>query len=327
MSWLNPLPWVTRPLGVLPQTWREHIRLRLNAFRDLPGAMRGDSTTEMAAGMTFYLLFSMFPAVVCLITLLPYLPLDSPLERLFEVGRPVLPAEVYDLLTAHIEDLVSRPRTGLLSASAAVALWSASRALVSLSRALNRAYRVPQIKSELLRRLRSMLLTLGALLGFLITIIALSLGDLIVDLVVDLGLIPLSSGILISAVRWPILLFIASFLVQQLYFLLPDERPRWRFMSTGSVTAVIGWLVATWAFTSFATLFVQFNVTYGSLGSVAVVMAWLYIGSLALMIGASVNALVDRGLPSDPAAALTAQCDGLPKVESPVQLPSSATNE
>ena len=62
---------------------------------------------------------------------------------------------------------------------------------------------------------------------------------------------------------------------------------------------MIGWLVATWAFTSFATLFMQFNVTYGSLGSVAVVMAWMYIGSLALMTGASLNALVDRGLPPE----------------------------
>jgi len=261
--------------------------------------------------MAFYLLFSMFPALLCLITLLPYMPLDSPLERLFEIGQPLLPTEVYDLLTAHIEDLVNRPRTGLLTASAAVALWSASRALVSLSRALNRAYRVPKLKSELLRRLRSMLLTLGALLGFVITILALSLGDLIVDLVVDRGLIPVSSGTLISVVRWPILLFTASFLVQQLYFLLPDQRPRWRFMSTGSVTAVLSWLLATWLFTSFATLFIQFNVTYGSLGSVAVLMAWMYIGSLALMMGASLNALVDRGLPP----------------ESNLELPSSPASE
>jgi len=299
MSWEDQLPWVSRPLGVLPKTWRERIQLRLNAFRDLPRTMRGDSTTEMAAGMTFYLLFSLFPALLCLMTLLPYLPLESPLEKLFEVGQPLLPAEVYELLTTHIGDLVNRPQTGLLTASAAIALWSASRAMVSLSRALNRAYRVPKLKSELLRRLRSMLLTLGAFIGFLITIIALSLGDHIVDFVVGRGLLRVTSGTLISIVRWPILLFIASFLVQQLYFLLPDQRPRWRFMSTGSVSAVIGWLVATWAFTSFATLFMQFNVTYGSLGSVAVVMAWMYIGSLALMTGASLNALVDRGLPPE----------------------------
>jgi len=300
MSWSDPMPWVTRPLGAFPNTWREQVRLRALAFRDLPRTMRQDSTSEMAAGMTFYLLFSLFPALLCLVTLLPFMPLDSPVDQLFEVSRPLLPPEVYDLLTKHIDDLVSRPRTGLLTASAAVALWSASRALVSLSRALNRAYRVPKIKSELLRRIRSMLLTLGALLGFVITVVALSLGDQIVDLVVDLGWIPVSSGTLISIVRWPILLLVASFLVQQLYYLLPDHRPRWRFTSTGSVTAVLSWVLATWAFTSFATLFVQFNVTYGSLGSVAVVMAWLYLGSLALMLGASLNALVDRGLPPAP---------------------------
>jgi len=320
MSWGDQLPWVVRPLGALPETWRERIRLRLLAFWDLPGTMRQDATTEMAAGMTFYLLFSLFPALLFLVALLPYMPLDSPIERLFEISRPLLPGEVHALLTAHIEDLVNRPRTGLLTASAAIALWSASRALVSLSRALNRAYRVPAIKSELLRRARSMLLTLGALMGFLITVIALSLGDLIVDLVVDAGLLPLSSGTLISIVRWPILLLVSSFLVQQLYYLLPDQRPRWRLTSTGSVSAVLGWVVATWVFTSFATSLVQFNVTYGSLGSVAVVMAWLYIGSLALMMGASLNALVDRGLP--PAAAAAEEA-----VQEAEALPSSPTKE
>ena len=84
-----------------------------------------------------------------------------------------------------------------------------------------------------------MLLTLGILFGCLVTVIALSLGDLIVDLVVDQGLLPVSSGTLISVVRWPILLLFASFLVQQLYYLLPDQRPRWRLTSTGSVSAVL----------------------------------------------------------------------------------------
>jgi len=319
VSWEDQLPWVVRPLGVLPNTWQERIRLRVMAFYDLPRTMREDATTEMAAGMTFYLLFSMFPALLCLITLLPFMPLDSPVERLFEISKPVLPSEVHGLLTEHIDDLLSRPRTGIITASAAIALWSASRALVSLSRALNRAYRVPALKSELLRRLRSMLLTVGAFFGFLVTVLALSLGDLIVDMVVNLGWLPLNSGTIISIVRWPILLLVSSFLVQQLYYLLPDHRPRWRVTSTGSVSAVLGWVAATWVFTSFATSFIQFNVTYGSLGSVAVVMAWLYLGSLALMLGASLNALVDRGLPPEAGEDQDA--------EDSERLPSSAATE
>ncbi len=106
----------------------------------------------------------------------------------------------------------------------------------------------------------------------------------------------ISSGALIVAVRWPLLLVIGAFLVQQLYFLLPDVRPRWRAISTGSLFAVVSWVTATWAFTAFATRFIKFSVTYGSLSSFAVVMAWMFLGSFALMAGGLLNALVDRGV-------------------------------
>ncbi|HCP46427.1 MAG TPA: hypothetical protein DIU15_10310 [Deltaproteobacteria bacterium] len=297
MRWERELPWIARPLGALPSNWRERARVWYLAFRDLPRTMREDALTEMAAGMAFYLLFGLFPLLLCLVTLLPHLPLEAPVERLFEVSRPLLPSEVYDLLTGHIEGLVSQPRTGLLTASALVALWSASRAMVSLSRALNRAYRVDRIRSELLRRMRSMALTLAALLGVILAVLALSLGDWIVDLIVYYGWLPVRSKVLVLTVRWPLLLMVSSFLVQQLYYVLPDQRPRWRVISVGSLFAVVSWVVETWLFTQFATKFIAFNVTYGSLGTVAVVMAWMYLGCLSLMLGASVNALVDRGLP------------------------------
>ena len=230
-------------------------------------------------------------------TLLPYMPLETRVEDLFAIAEPFLPPEVYTLLFNHVLTLVTQTRGGLLTASAAVALFSASRALVSLSRALNRAYRVPVLRSEFMRRLRSIVLTLGALLGIVVAVLTLSLGDRIVALIVERGVIRVERGLLINSIRFPVLLLISSFLVQQLYFLLPDVRPRWRAITSGSMLAVLGWVVATWGFTSFATRFVQFNATYGSLGTAAIVMAWLYLGCFALMLGGSFSALVERGLP------------------------------
>jgi membrane protein len=314
MGWQEQLPWATRPLGELPGTLHEHLKVLGYAAKDLPRTLREDATIEMAAGMTFFLLFSLFPALVFLVTLLPYLPLDAPIEDLFVVAEPLLPAEVHDLLYGHVTDLVSRPRKGLLTLSAAIALYSASRALVSLSRSLNRSYRVPKIKSELLRRVRSIVLTIVALAGIVAAVVLLSLGDQIVGAIVEKGWLPISSGVLIVVFRWPVLLLLGAFLVQQLYHLLPDVRPRWRAVSTGSLLAVLGWVTATWAFTEFAAKLVRFNVTYGSLGSFAVVMAWMFLGSFALMAGGSINALVDRGLPP-------LKRDGSPRVPRPLPQP------
>jgi membrane protein len=290
------LPWLVHPEGRDPTTLREHIQVLLTAAFDLPRAMRVDATVEMAAGMTFFLMFSLFPGLLFLVSLLPYLPVEAPLLELVELMHPLLPDEVYDLLVRHLQDLLDQPRQGILTVSAAITLFSASRALMSLSRHLNRAGRVSRLQPEFLRRLKSMGLTVTVLVGILLAVVSLSLGDRVVALLIETGGLPLQRGLTINAVRWPVLLMLSAFLVQQLYSLLPDERPRWKPWSSGAFVAVLGWVIATWVFTSFATRFVRFNVTYGSLGTAAVIMAWMYLGSLTLMVGGSLNALVDRGL-------------------------------
>ncbi len=316
MGWQEQLPWVTRPLGELPENWRERALCIAYAIRDLPRTLRQDATVEMAAGMTFFLLFSLFPAMVFLVALLPYLPIDAPVVRLLEVAEPLLPPPVYEMLYGHIDGLINQPRTGLLTVSAAIALFSASRALVSLSRSLNRSYRVPKLRSEFVRRMRSLLWTGSMLAGVLIAVLALSLGDNLVGWVVERGWLPISSGVLIVTVRWPVLLLLGAFFVQQLYYLLPDHRPRWRAISFGSIMAVLGWVGATWVFSTFVMRFVQFNVTYGSLGTFAVVMAWMFLGSFALMAGGTINALVDRGLPPPTDEGAQPAPEPLPEVES-----------
>lgn len=292
------MPWAPRPRGERPSTWQERWTALKLAILDFPLTIRQDHTTEMAAGMTFFLLFSIFPSLVCLVTFLPFLPSQmTDVGLMFEVVEPILPPEVHSLLFDHFTSLVSKPRGGLAFISATVALFSASRALVSLSRALNRTYRVGTLRSEWLRRIRSMLLTVLVLLTFLIAVLGLTTGDFVVEVLVRYELMPVARGTAIKLVRWPLLLLISSFLVQQLYFLLPDRRPRWRLISAGAVFAVLGWVVCTYGMRSFAATLFANNVAYGSLGSVAVVMAWLYLGCLVLILGATFNALIDRGLP------------------------------
>jgi len=303
MRWAEQLPWVARPIGQLPRDGRERLRVYAHAARDLPAAIRLDATVEMAAGMTFFLLFSLFPGLLFLFALVPQLHLDvQPTEVetfLLDVLGPFLPEEIRAILANHIEGLINDPKGGLLTVSGVIALYSASRALVSLSRALNRAWRVPALKSEFSRRLRSMLLTMSVLIVLVLTVLSLSLGDWAVAGIVSLGWIPVEKGLLINIVRWPTLLVLSAFLLSQLYYLLVDVRPRWRAFTSGSLLAILTWTFATWAFTNFSAKFISFNVTYGSLGSAAVALAWMYLGSFSLMLGGSWNALVARGLPGE----------------------------
>lgn len=299
MRWeRNSLPWVTRPAGDRPSTPAERFAAVRHALLDLPRAMREDSTAEMAAGMTFFLLFSLFPGLVFLVTFLPLLPTElANVEILFDTLQPLMPAEVHDLLHSQFVSVLTQPRSGLAIVSATVALYSASRALVSLSRALNRSYRVQRWKPEWRRRLRSMGLTLGVFLLLVLTIALLTLGDVIIRWLMANDMLPIGPGTAIIIARYPLLLVVLSFLVQQLYYLLPDARGRWRPFSAGSVFAMISWGVATAILTGVARSFIEANFAYGALGSIAVVMSWLYIGCFLIIVGATFNALIDRGLP------------------------------
>jgi uncharacterized BrkB/YihY/UPF0761 family membrane protein len=111
-------PWLTtRDTGDLPESGREWLQVQWQAAKDLPRAWREDSVTEAAAGMTFFLLFSLFPALLCFVALLPYMPVDAPIDRAFEFGRPFLPVEVHQLcVRAHLHGLAEVQHHDLVGA-------------------------------------------------------------------------------------------------------------------------------------------------------------------------------------------------------------------
>jgi membrane protein len=127
-------------------------------------------------------------------------------------------------------------------------------------------------------------------------VVTLAVGDHVVAFLVSRGGLKDSSGLLIAAFRWPVLLLISTFFVQQLYYLLPDVRPRWRPWSTGAFVAVLGSVGTTIALGKVASTFLRYNLAYGALGSLTVVMLWMYLGCLMLLVGAGLNALKARGL-------------------------------
>lgn len=296
-------PWVTRPLGALPSSLQERARVLLRALADLPRTAREDQLSELAASISFFGLFSAVPALVVLVTLLPWLPgaaeAEAQLTALLSDAAPLMPTEVHTLLERHLTELLTQRQGGLATISAVISLYSGSRALVSLSRAFNRCLRVPTIESEFLRRLRSMGLTMTLMTALLATVLALGMGGHILDWLVGHRLLPRGTGNWLIWARWPFLGLVAAVLVQQLYHLLPDGKRPWILLSTGSVLSVLTWVVGTWLFTLAATGFLRANVAYGSLGSVVVVMAWMYVSAYALMLGAEINSLMARGLPTD----------------------------
>ncbi len=292
--------WLPHDEGRPPRNWQERWIVWREAAADLPALARQDAIVEEAAGMAFFLLFSLFPALLFLVSLIPHLPVEARVEDLLDASGPLLPEEVDAVLRAEISRFMARPRSGLLTGALLVSLFSASRALVSLSRALNRSLRVPVLRSELGRRLRSVLLTLGLLYGLAAIVVVLTLGGRMAAWLGSHGQAGGTMASFLVALRWPVLLLVGGALVERLYHHLPDRAPPRRVLSVGGVCAILGWGLSTWVFSHLVAGFFHLHLAYGSVGSVIILMAWMFLGCYSLMLGGALNALVDRGLPEDP---------------------------
>ncbi|WP_338864018.1 YihY/virulence factor BrkB family protein [Myxococcus stipitatus] len=269
-------------------TWREFIRRFVKELQD-------DTVTDLAAQLSYYLLFSLFPFLFFLVTLVAYLPfapgaVDAMLDRI----RPLVPTQALDVVTQHLTSLVSRPQPKLLTVGLVVALWSASRGVDALRKALNLAYDVPESRPIWKTQGLAMFLTLVGTLLIPLSFAVFLLGGRLGEWLAARMHVQEAFHIVWSWVRWPFTAGMVMLMLSLCYYLLPDVKHRFRYFTPGSVLGTLAWLASTWGFTQYVDHFGRYNVTYGSIGGVVVLMLWLYISGLVFILGGELNAVLDH---------------------------------
>jgi membrane protein len=210
-----------------------------------------------------------------------------------------MPPGVWDLLRSQLQDVASHQH-GALTASAIIglliALWSASSWMSALMTATNVAYGEREQRGFLLRSALALLLTVGSLIAFVI-LLALAFAVPIV-----LGLLGTRPWLQFVAelVRWLLLWCFAVGGIAIIYRLAPSrESTRWHWLSAGSIIAATLWLAGTILFALYERLFASYQKTYGALGGVVVLLMWFYLSSFLLVLGAQINAEVERQIDQD----------------------------
>lgn len=269
-------------------TWREFIRRFVKELQD-------DTVTDLAAQLSYYLLFSLFPFLFFLVTLVAYLPfapgaVDAMLDRI----RPLVPTQALDLVTQHLTSLVSRPQPKLLTVGLVVALWSASRGVDALRKALNLAYDVPESRPIWKTQGLAIFLTLVGTLLIPLSFAVFLLGGRLGEWLAARMHVQEAFHIVWSWGRWPFTAGLVMLVLSLCYYLLPDVKHRFRYFTPGSVLGTLAWLASTWGFTQYVDHFGRYNVTYGSIGGVVVLMLWLYISGLVFILGGELNAVLDH---------------------------------
>lgn len=247
-----------------------------------------DNVGDIAGALTFSAVLALFPFLLFVVSLASlFLDPAQALLLTAELQR-IAPSAVATILGERLQSLSAGSRPGLLTMSAIGAIWAASGGVTALMRALNQAYDVPERRSFWKVRGIAVLTTLvAAVLSIVAAVIAIATPALA-------GAIGGPLETLILWLRIPLAALIMMLVLALLYYFLPDVEQDFRFITPGSVTAVILWVLASLGFSLYVSNFGSYEVTYGALGGVIVLLLWMWISSQAVLLGAEINAVIEH---------------------------------
>jgi membrane protein len=258
---------------------------------------------DRAAALSYYFLFALFPTLLFLTTLVGLLPIPYLMDQLVGYFIRVLPADAASLLVKTLGEIRSGANSGLLSLGVIAALWGASGGMLSIISALNAAYDVVDRRPWWKRRIVALALTCGFSLFTLTAVLLLVFGERIGEAAAALmGMGPLFTRTW-NVLQWPAIMVCGLAGIDLVYYLAPAVRLRWTWVTPGSGFAVVAWLGMSFVLRLYVRFIGDYNATYGSIGGVILLMLWLYWTSLALLVGAEINAELEvMGLRRPPAA-------------------------
>jgi membrane protein len=285
-------PEPTSPADLGARDWKQTLKRTWKSFQ----ANRG---TISAAALAFYWFLAIFPAMIAVVGFLGLVQASpSFLPAVRDGISTLLPGNAADVLI----EAITYAQRGSAGASLfvallglAVALWSASSGMVGLQEAMDVAYEVPESRRFVKKRAVALVLVLatGVLGGLACALLV--FGDPIGEMVRDA--FPVGDLFLVvwNVIRWIGTLVALTTLFALFYFLGPNrEDPSWKWVSPGGLLATAIWILASLAFSFYVSSFGSYGETYGSLAGVIVLLLWLYLTGLAVVLGATLNAELER---------------------------------
>lgn len=266
-------------------------------FRDLKREINEDNVFNGGAALAYYLLLSIFPAMIFLLSLLPYLPIQNIDRAIMDLLHQAMPGDAADVFTRTVTEITSQKKGGLLSVGLILALWAASNGMYAIMQQLNITYDVEERRSFIKTRWVALELTLifGALVigAFALVVVGGKLEELLAHAIGSGGAVVA----MFAAVRWGLILGAMLLGISMTYYLGPDVKQKFRFVTPGGVLACALLIGSSLGFRAYVSHFGNYNATYGSLGAVIVLMLWLYITGVVLLLGSEVNALIEHYSP------------------------------
>ena len=245
-----------------------------------------------AAQLAFYLLFALFPSLIFVAVLIAALPMPTLFDELLAYVEGVLPPPAFTVVRTTLEQTGASRTGGLLSITLLATLWASSSGMEALIASLNAAYQATSSRGWWRDRLLAIALTLGLATFVIISLVIVFFGGTITNqIAVKYGLGP-GASLFWHVVQWPIAGAFVLFGLDLIYYIAPNIKQRWHWMTTGAAVAVFAWLLTSLGLRIYMTRFSLYNA-YGAIGSFMVLMLWLYLTSAAILFGGVINGVLN----------------------------------
>ncbi|WP_257656962.1 YihY/virulence factor BrkB family protein [Parapedobacter lycopersici] len=252
-----------------------------------------ESILNKASSLAYNFMLAIFPGIIFLFTLIPYIPITNFQEKLLDFIEVVMPRNAFLAVETTLEDIVRNQNSGLLSVGFILATFFATNGVGSLMLAFNKASLVRESRSWGRQRVVAIGLTIMIIIALAIGMtIFTAAGYIIGYLRENIHINAAFWGFVIAASRWLILFGIYFLTVSILYKFGPASSRRWKFFSPGAMLATILAILTFSGFAFYINQFGAYNKLYGSIGTLIVIMIWIYLNSLILLVGFELNASI-----------------------------------
>ncbi|MVM37552.1 YihY family inner membrane protein [Spirosoma sp. HMF3257] len=265
-------------------TWYAFLKRMLSQITD-------NDTSERAASVSYSLILAVFPTVIFFFTLIPYISFIPDLQgQIMKFFQELLPGDTFSTVDTTIQDIISRPRSGVLSFGFFLALYSATSGLVALMQAFNSSYHSAERRSFLKIRGIAIGLTFTLAFALILAIVVLIIGGIVSDYLLHFGILNNVVFINLLAIgRYLVVFAVFVGTVSVIYRFGPNVDMKWIFIMPGAITASVLIVLTTFGFSFYVSNFGSYNKVYGSIGTLIALMIWINLISLLLILGFEMN--------------------------------------
>jgi membrane protein len=274
----------------VPLSWRELLKRTYSE-------VLADNCLGLAAQLAYYFFLALFPALLFLVALASFFPVANLMDTITAMLGRVAPYEALKLIQDRIVKISQDKNGGLLTIGMIGTIWSSSSGVTAIIDTLNQAYDIQETRSWWKVRLVALGLTVALAVFILASFALILVGPTLAEKVaVSMHLGPVFEWTW-KILQWPVVFSLVALGIAIIYYYAPDAEQDFVWITPGSVFATILWVLISLGFKFYVSNFGSYNATYGTIGGIIILMTWMYVSSLAILVGAEVNAEIEHASP------------------------------